>query len=81
MAKGLKCWKKEKGHNGWTNQEGKRVSISYVLNGEHKGEYDVTLGSELMERGTRKVLLEKHFGTQTKALRHANSYMRKHDKC
>ena len=74
----LKDWKKGEGHNEWTNSDGKRVSISYVLNGEHKGEYDFTLGSELTENGTRKVLFEKHFIKQNHAIKFARAYMRSH---
>ena len=74
----LKDWKKVEGHNEWINHNGKRTSVSYVLNGEHKGEYDVTIGSELSDRGTRRVLLEKHFSTQQKAIKFAKSYMKSH---
>ena len=82
MAKGLKCWRKVKGHNEWLNKlNNKRVSVSYVLNGQYKGKYDFTLGGKLTERGTRKILLEKHLNNQPQAHKFAKSYMRKHDKC
>ena len=80
MAKKLKCWKKirsgSRGELHYNKKSKEYVKISHPFRDVHTvNVYDAT------NKHMPSLMFEKEFKTKSPSIKHANSYMEKHNKC